>query len=286
MKNIHLVVIDPQNDFCYPGVDPHLFDDPLQYILERPTPGALYVPGADQDMERLAAMIYRLGRKISDIHVTQDSHHKIHVAHPIYWVDRNGNPPNPFTEIVLKSVLDGEWTTKRTGWVKRAINYLQNLEKNGRYPLTIWPEHCLIGHWGHNIYQPLLSALDAWEEESFGAVDYVTKGSNYHTEHYSAICADVPDPQDPSTQMNKDFLNVVMEADEILIAGEAGSHCVANTVNDADRFFNDPTFLQKVILLEDAISPVPGFEHLQEDFFKRMKSKGVRTTTTVDYLAV
>ena len=66
-KRIELLVIDPQVDFC----------DPAR--------GALYVPGAEHDMARLAAMVRRLKGKLDDVHVTLDSHHFIHIAHPIFW---------------------------------------------------------------------------------------------------------------------------------------------------------------------------------------------------------
>jgi nicotinamidase/pyrazinamidase len=64
-KKIHLIVIDPQNDFC----------DAKN--------GSLYVKGADKDMERLSAMVNRIPEKLYDITTTLDSHHTIHVAHPI-----------------------------------------------------------------------------------------------------------------------------------------------------------------------------------------------------------
>lgn len=272
MKNIQLIVIDPQNDFCDPNK------------------GALFVKGADHDMTRLANMINRLSSKISDIHVTLDSHHQIHVAHPIYWKDASGNHPNPFTIITAQQVRNGEWTTTRPSWLHNtrkgfgALDYLEALEKNGKYPLCIWPPHCLIGHWGHNIYTPLLDALDSWETKEFAAVNYVTKGSNFHTEHYSAICADVVDPTDHTTGLNKDFLKTVIEADEILLSGEAGSHCLANTGIDADAYFTDSSFVKKLVLLKDATSPVGGFESYQDDFINKMVAKGMRVTTTQDYL--
>lgn len=272
-KNIQLIVIDPQNDFCDPNN------------------GALFVQGANEDMKRLANMVNRLGSKIDDIHVTLDSHHQIHVAHPIYWKDSSGNHPNPFTIITAKEVRDGVWTTTRPAWLRNtrkgfgALDYVESLEAHGKYPLCIWPPHCLIGHWGHNVFQPLLDVLDQWEQKEFGAVNFVTKGSNYHTEHYSAICADVTDPTDHTTDMNKGFLQTVIEADEILLTGEAGSHCLASTGRDADAFFSDDSFVKKLVLLKDATSPVPGFEHLQDAFIRDMSAKGMRVTTTVDYLA-
>jgi nicotinamidase/pyrazinamidase len=150
--------------------------------------------------------------------------------------------------------------------------------------LCIWPPHCLIGSKGHTVYQPLYEALCNWETNEFGSVNYITKGSNYHTEHYSAITADVPDPNDYSTSLNTDFLDIVIKADIILLAGEASSHCLANTVRDADKYFSDSSFIKKLVLLTDATSPVTGFENLADDFIKDMKAKGMQTSTTVDFL--
>lgn len=273
MKNIQLIVIDPQNDFCDPDK------------------GSLFVQGANNDMTRLANMVGRIGSKIDDIHVTLDSHHQIHVAHPMYWKDSSGNHPNPFTIITAKEVRDGVWTTARPAWLRNtrkgfgALDYVESLEANGKYPLCIWPPHCLIGHWGHNVFPVLLDALDKWEQQEFAAVNFVTKGSNYHTEHYSAICADVTDPTDHTTLMNKGLLETVIEADDILLSGEAGSHCLASTGRDADAFFGNDSFVKKLVLLKDTTSPVPGFEHLQDAFIRDMTAKGMRVTTTVDYLA-
>ena len=65
IKRVHLLIIDPQHDFCDKS-------------------GALFVQGADEDMKvRLPKMITRLGAKLDDIHVTLDCHHLIDVAHPI-----------------------------------------------------------------------------------------------------------------------------------------------------------------------------------------------------------
>jgi DNA-binding transcriptional ArsR family regulator len=44
------------------------------------------------------------------------------------------------------------------------------------------------------------------EKENFKMVDFVTKGSNYWTEHYSAVQADVPDSQDPTTMLNTELI--------------------------------------------------------------------------------
>jgi nicotinamidase/pyrazinamidase len=251
----------------------------------------LYVNGAEDDMMRLAKMIDKYGSKIDDISVTLDSHHLLHIAHPIFWKNSSGQNPQPFTIITADDVRNGIWMPHRPTWLRKfpekdfgALEYVESLEKNGKYPLCIWPPHCLIGSAGHMVYPPLYEALLRWEQKEFASVNYVTKGSNHFTEHYSAISADVPDATDHTTQLNTDFLNSVIAADQILLAGEAGSHCLANTGRDADAYFKNNSFVNKLTLLKDATSPVPGFESFQESFIKDMTVKGMQLAKTTDFV--
>ena len=87
------------------------------------------------------------------------------------------------------------------------------------------------------------------------------------------------------TATQRELVQKVMEADIILMAGEAGSHCLANTVRDADSHFADSSFIKKLVLLTDATSPVPSCEALQEQFIKDMTAKGMQTDTTTNFLA-
>lgn len=131
----------------------------------------------------------------------------------------------------------------------------------------------------------LFSALREWEASALTPVDFVTKGSNIWTEHYSALRADVPDSTDPTTLLNETLIQSLRGADLIFIAGEAGSHCVANTVRDIVEAFGDPVLLQKLVLLTDATSPVTGFEPLQDAYLADMAALGLKTATTEDFLA-
>lgn len=266
MQNTHLVIIDPQKDFCSPD-------------------GTLFVPGAEEDIERLTKFISRAGEKLSAIHVTLDSHHLIDVAHPIFWQDEQGQPPNPFTLISADDVKNGVWRTSKPSLQKRATDYVEHLATNGRYPLCIWPPHCLIGSAGYAVMPELFAALQYWEQSRFRTVDYVTKGSNPFTEHYSAIQADVPDPSDPSTQLNTRLVQILQDADEILVAGEASSHCLANTVTDIANAFGDDSYVAKITLLEDGTSPVPTFENFEETFVKDMTARGMKVTKTTEWMA-
>ena len=249
-----LFIIDPQEDFC------------------NPISGALYVAGAESDIERIATLLC-LPCDFDAIHVTLDTHHLLDIAHPLWWKDLRGAPPAPFTIIEDLS----QWHAANPAHQTRGEAYVGALARNGRYPLCIWPPHCLIGSAGHAVAAKLFSALCDWERRTGKSVNYVRKGENPFTEHYSAIAADVPDPSDPTTLPNKALLTSLAQADEILVCGEAGSHCVANTVRD---LVAHGISAQKLTLLTDAFSPVPGFTHFQDAFLAELKAAGARLTTT------
>ncbi|MCP4220085.1 MAG: hypothetical protein GY765_35970, partial [bacterium] len=207
-REIQLLLIDPQVDFCEPS-------------------GALYVPGAEKDIQRLSRMIEKNVGDIDDIHVTLDSHHFVHIAHPVFWIDSGGNHPAPFSLISYADVASGKWRAYNPGFMKRAQEYVKALEDNGRYSLVIWPPHCLIGSTGHAVMPELFDALQKWEAQ-FNVVNMVTKGSNIFTEHYSAVRADVIDPDDAFTMLNMRLVDALKSCGtdgRILIAGEALSHC-------------------------------------------------------------
>ncbi|HWH71979.1 MAG TPA: hypothetical protein VNT26_21635, partial [Candidatus Sulfotelmatobacter sp.] len=108
---------------------------------------------------------------------------------------------------------------------------------------------------------------------------YILKGNNLFTEHYSAIQADVPDETDPSTKLNTRLLDALKTADRIFIAGEALSHCVANTVIDIADNLGEAN-VKKFILLRNAASSVTGCEVMGESFIRRMAKRGMRLMTT------
>lgn len=263
-KKIEFLVIDPQMDFSDPN-------------------GSLFVQGADHDMMRLADLINRISPKISDVHITLDSHHLLHISNPIFWRNSNGDHPTPFTCITSKDLENGTWTTFMPSHFKKALAYLQTLEAGGRYPHVIWPPHCLIGSAGAQVVPVLFNALKSWEQE-FAIVDFVTKGSNVWTEHFSGIKAEVPEANDPTTQINTNLIKTLEEADEIVVAGEALSHCLKSTVEDIFTNFSNADYLKKMVLLTDCTSSVTGFEKNGQDFVKEMTARGMRTSTSDKYL--
>lgn len=284
---VHLVIVDPQNDFM--GNDDGL---PYAVSLKDGTflTVSLPVKGAVSDMRRLAKLINRVGPRLDDIHVTLDSHRVIDVAHAGMWVDSNGKPPAPFTLIRHDDIVNGIWQPRNPAYRKRMLDYTKALESGGNYLLIIWPEHCLIGTWGHNVQVDLMKVLAKWEKTELANVDYVVKGTNPFTEHYGALMAEVPDPDDPSTQLNLDFIKILQDADIVAIAGEASSHCVKATVEQVAKNIGDE-HLKKIHLLTDCMSPVPAapgtpdFPAIADQFLKEMAAKGMKLVKSTEFLA-
>jgi len=269
---VDLLVIDPQNDFM-------------------DIPGAtLPVLGANEDMKRTSGLIKRIGKKFHDIHVTLDSHRPIDVAHPALWQNQNGDKPAPFTMISVDDVANGIWTPRSPTLRQRCLEYVRQLEVQGKYQLCVWPPHCLIGTWGHNVQSNLNEALEQWSEAEFAMVDYLTKGSNPYTEHYGALMAEVPDPNDPGTMLNTDFLAILQNVDMVVIAGEALSHCVKETVTQIADNIGDE-HIKKIYILTDCSSPVsavpggPDFPAIAQTWLKEMEGRGMHLTTSVEFLA-
>lgn len=263
MSKLQLLIIDPQNDFC-------------------DIPGAtLPVPGAQADLQRLAALVARLDGAIEAIHVTLDSHHPVDIAHPSWWQDAQGESPKPFTMISVADVESGTWRARDEMQQAHSLAYVQQLACQGRYQLVVWPEHCLIGGWGQAVHLELAHALNHWARSNLKQVHYINKGINPGTEHYSAVKAEVPDTQDISTVLNQDLLDGLATADTILIAGEALSHCVASTVRDLAASM--PALLGKLVLLTDCTSPVSGFAELGQTFIDELCAQGMRVATSQDF---
>lgn len=274
MKNVHLLIIDPQNDFC---------DLPASACPAGQSP-SLPVAGAHADMQRIAALIDTCGTGISEISVTLDSHQHLDIAHPTFWQQGDGGAVNPFTQITAAQVRDGSYRPRQADALPRTLVYLDALEATGRYVHMVWPVHCEIGTWGHNVHNDVRAAYNRWEESRLAIVNKVVKGTNPWTEHYSAIKAEVPDPEDDDTQLNAALIAQLQAADLVLITGEAGSHCVkATTEHIVEQFA--AADLNRLVILQDCMSPVTGFEAQYQGFLQDMQARGVRIATSTEIMA-
>ncbi|GKS75441.1 cysteine hydrolase [Acidovorax sp. SUPP950] len=270
-----LLVIDPQNDFC---------DLPTEWQPAHPLTGqsiapALPVPGAHADMQRLAAFIRRQGQALEAITVTLDSHQRYDVAHPSFWRQGDGGEVAPFTTITAAQVRAGAFAPRDAAALPRVLAYLDALEAQGRYTLMVWPVHCEIGSWGHGVHADVLAACGAWQAQRQRAVHPVFKGTNPWTEHYSAIEAEVPDADDPATLLNTRLLHALGTADRLVVAGEAGSHCVRATTEHIVQHLPrlQPGWrADRLVLLTDCMAPVAGFGAQQQDFLDALQAQGAQ----------
>ena len=266
MKKNAVLIIDPQNDFCNPGIN-------------GTRRGSLYVEGAEKDMDRLSEWIRKNSDAINFIGITIDSHQPNDISHPSFWMDKDGNFPAPFTSISSQDIEDGEWTPRFDP--NRCLAYVKELEAQGEYPHLIWPTHCLIGSEGASIYQPLMDSITDWTIKG-KFYQTVAKGTYPFTEHFGAFRAQVPDASRPETQLNQGLIKTLETYQNIYLAGEAKSHCVANSLKQI--LDEAPELASKFIVLTDAMSDVTGFETLADPIYKQAVDMDVRFSTTKDNL--
>ncbi len=235
-QNVHLVIIDMQVDFCH-------------------SRGSLYVPGALEDIRRLVEFIYRHARHITNISCSLDSHLPYQIFHPAWWSDENGEHPAPFTLIGYDDIVQGRWRPLVAP--AQSTAYVKALEQQAKKVLTIWPYHVGIGSIGYALDPELWSAVMWHSLARKTQPTWLTKGSVPLTEHYSIIQPEIPVPSHPLGGKNKAFLDMLERADAIIIAGEAESHCVLETVEDlVHEFSAQPGVLEKIYFLRDCTSAV------------------------------
>ncbi len=92
---IALLMIDVQNTFCTPEFE--LFV------------GGRSGRGAVEDSGRLCEFIYRNLPYLTELIPTLDTHGAMQIFHPIFWVDPQGNHPEPLTNISWDDVQQGRW---------------------------------------------------------------------------------------------------------------------------------------------------------------------------------
>ncbi|HLO48598.1 MAG TPA: isochorismatase [Kamptonema sp.] len=255
---ICLMVIDAQNTFCIPNFE--LFV------------GGRSGTGAVDDNLRLCEFIYRNLGVITAIAPTMDTHTAMQIFHPIFWIDDAGEHPLPAaTMITLNDVQKGIWKVNPAitysiaggnylALQKHALHYVQKLSDDGKYPLTVWPYHSMLGGIGHALVSAVEEAIFFHNIARNSQTLFEIKGGNPLTENYSVLRPEVLDGADgrPIAQKNTNFIQKLLEYDAVIIAGQAKSHCVAWTIDDllTEIMAQDPKLAQKVYLLEDCTSPV------------------------------
>ncbi|KAF4319494.1 hypothetical protein BBO99_00005624 [Phytophthora kernoviae] len=245
--------------------------------------GSLAIPTANEDAARIAAFIGNHTSELSQIVLTLDSHQRYHIAHGIFWTNKAGESPAPFTSISSQDIKNGVWKPRDPTLLDYVLAYTQSLEASAKFSLTIWPEHCVMGTPGHNIVPDVMAAALEWTKQSRKPIQYVMKGSNPFTEHYSALKAEYELSYDPSTSLNTALISSLQRASKIVIVGEALSHCVNYTVRDLVANWPKKR-VSDLIILTDCSSPVPGFEEAAKQFLTDMAAKGVTLMTSKEFV--
>jgi nicotinamidase-related amidase len=286
---LSLLLVDVQNTFCIPGFE--LFV------------GGRSGMGAVEDNRRLCEFIYRNLSLLTRITATLDTHLAMQIFHPIFLVNDRGEHPGPVTSVSFEDVQRGRWKFNSdlapslgidADYGQRQLeHYVETLKSSAKYDLTIWPYHAMLGGIGHALVSAVEEALFFHTIARNSQADFTIKGDNPLTENYSVLRPEVMDgPEgEPIGHKNDKFIQLLVDSDAVVVAGQAKSHCVSWTVEDllSDIHSEDVHLAKKVYLLEDCMSPVvvPGvvdYTGPAEDAFHRFAEAGmhlVRTSTPI-----
>ena len=255
-----LLLVDVQNTFCIP--DYELFV------------GGRSGNGAVEDNIRLCRFIYRNLPHISKIACTLDTHTAMQIFHEIFWINDAGGHPIPLQTLITQADIEaGRWRVNpaisesvmgklgQYAWLNTyGQHYVKTLTVDGKYPLTIWPYHAMLGGIGHAVVSAVDEACFFHAITRKSQVHYETKGQNPLTENYSVLRPEVLNDADgkPIAEKNTDFLQMLLRYDRVIIAGQAKSHCVTWTISDLLTEIQQTNIelAKKIYLVEDLTSPV------------------------------
>ena len=255
-----LLLIDVQNTFCIPEYE--LFV------------GGRSGNGAVEDNVRLCQFIYHNLPQITKIACTLDTHTAMQIFHEIFWINDAGEHPIPLQTLITQEDIEiGKWrvnpavvdslrgNVEQYTWFKKfGEHYVKTLTADGKYPLTIWPYHAMLGGIGHAVVSAVDEACFFHAIARNSQTHYELKGRNPLTENYSVLRPEVLHDGEgkPIAQKNKDFLQTLLSYDRVIIAGQAKSHCVAWTVSDllAEIQQTDASLAKKIYLMDDLTSSV------------------------------
>ena len=282
-----LVVVDVQNTFCIPGFE--------LYVAGRSGTGAV------DDNVRLCEFVYRNLGAITQIVPTLDTHQAIQIFHPVFLVDPAGAHPAPYTLVSAEDVAEGRWRFNEelspalglaAGEGQAHLrHYVERLAQSGKYELTIWPYHSLLGGIGHSLVSSVEEAVFFHGLARRTRPHVEVKGSNPFTEHYSVLGPEVTDGPggEAIAAPNTELVDLLLGFDAVVIAGQAKSHCVAWTIDDLLTHVRgrDASLARKVYLLEDCTSPVVvagavDFTERADAAFRRFRDAGMHVVASID----
>jgi nicotinamidase-related amidase len=285
-----LLVVDVQNTFCIPEFE--------LFVAGRSGNGAV------DDSRRLCEFVYRNLGAITQIFPSLDTHHAMQVFHAVWLVDERGEHPAPYTLVSADDVAAGRWmvnpaVAESLGLAaeyaaRHLAYYTRRLAEGGKYDLTIWPYHAMLGGIGHALVSAVEEALFFHGMARATQPDFQVKGDKPLTEHYSMLGPEVTEGPDGERLggKNVELIEKLLTFDAVAVAGQAKSHCVAWTIDDLLRTDSAQVgrLAERMYLLEDCTSPVvvPGVVDYTDEAdaaFERFARAGmhvVRSTDPID----
>jgi nicotinamidase-related amidase len=262
-RRVCLLAVDLQNTFCTPGFE--------LFVSGRTGSGAL------EDSRRLCSFVYRNLAAITEIVVTLDTHQAFQIFHAPFLVDRGGRHPDPYTLVTATDVSEGRWTVDREAaealglepshLAEHLASYVAALAAGGKYELTVWPFHAMLGGLGHALVSAIEETFFFHALARHAPTRFEIKGFAPLTEHYSVLGPEVlrGSHGEELGERNTALVEHLRGFDAVLVAGQAKSHCVAWTV--ADLLEDAPALGPRLYLLEDCTSPVvvPGVVDYSDD---------------------
>jgi len=284
---ITLLLVDVQNTFCIPGFE----------LYVAGTSGT----GAVDDNRRLCDFIYRNLNVVTQICPTMDTHQAMQIFHCIFLVNDKGEHPAPYTLITVDDIEKGIWKFNpqlsaslqidETYGQEFLRHYARQLKAGGKYDLTIWPYHAMLGGVGHALVAAVEEAVFFHSIARLSQPDFQVKGDNPFTENYSVLSPEVlaGPAGEGIAEKNAGFIRKLLDFDAVIIAGQAKSHCMAWTIEDLlnEIQISDRKLSEKVYLLEDCTSPVviPGVIDYTEQAnkaFQKFSDAGMHVVRSSD----
>lgn len=281
-----LLAVDVQNTFCIPDFE--------LFVAGRSGTGAV------DDNRRLCEFVYRNLAEITQILPSLDTHHAMQVFHAIWLVDDQGNHPAPFTLVSAEDVASGRWKTNAAAadalgidpeYAERQLmSYTRRLAEGGKYDLTIWPYHAMLGGIGHALVSAVEEAIFFHGVARYSHPEFQIKGDNPLTEHYSMLGPEVTEGPDgePIDRKNAELIEKLLTFDAVVVAGQAKSHCLAWTIDDLLQHVEVRERLaHRTYLLEDCTSPVVvpaviDYTDEAEAAFERYAAAGMHVVRSTD----
>jgi nicotinamidase-related amidase len=282
-----LLMVDVQNTFCIPDFE--------LFVAGRSGTGAV------DDTRRLCDFVYRNLGSITQILPSLDTHHAAQVFHAVWLVDEDGNHPDPYTLISHEDVVTGRWRVNEAvaeilgigaDYAARHLaHYTRRLAEGGKYNLTIWPYHAMLGGIGHALVSAVEEAVFFHGVARYSRPEFQVKGDNPLTEHYSMLGPEVTEGPDGERlgSLNTGLMDRLLTFDAVVVAGQAKSHCLAWTIDDllADDDQRERGLAERTYLLEDCTSPVvvPGVLDYTDEAdaaFERYAAAGLHVVSSTD----